>query len=489
MRAGRIAVVIVWVGLLLALARSQWPRAHGGAPAAPPVPHSGSNADDAWMGVYMHGQKIGYSHDRMTPIDGGYRFEESSFLRLSVLDQVQTVRAIIDATASEDFAVRAFTVTLDSGLGALDVRGAVDGNALVLRMGSGDDRTEQTLPLNGPLYFPSSARAQWHAGTLEPGRTITVEVFDPSALDPQSLEMHVIGRETVTAGGVAQSAWHVRERFRGNETSVWLDDAGHTLREEGPMDMVLEREEPERAVGAGWGDQAVDLLATVAVRVKVPIADPRHLDRFSARLSGTGDLPVPNDARQSFRDGELRIERERVPAASYALPYAGADWHAELASTPFLQSDHPRVQAAAREAVGDERDPLRAAERLRAWVFRTLEKRPVASIPNAVQVLQMRAGDCNEHAVLFAALARALGLPARVVAGVVYADGAFLYHAWNEVWLGAGWMTVDATFDQMPVDATHIKLVEGGPETHAALLTVIGKLAIDPQPLARESQS
>jgi transglutaminase-like putative cysteine protease len=157
------------------------------------------------------------------------------------------------------------------------------------------------------------------------------------------------------------------------------------------------------------------------------------------------------------------------------------DWRGELASTPFLQSDHPRVQAAAHEAAGDERDPLRAAERLRAWVFRTLEKRPVASIPNAVQVLQMRAGDCNEHAVLFAALARALGLPARVVAGVVYADGAFLYHAWNEVWLGAGWMTVDATFDQMPADATHIKLVEGGPETHAALLTVIGKLAIDPE--------
>ena len=112
-------------------------------------------------------------------------------------------------------------------------------------------------------------------------------------------------------------------------------------------------------------------------------------------------------------------------------------------------------------------------------MYDALEKRPVASIPNAVQVLEMRAGDCNEHAVLFAALARASGLPARVVAGVVYADGAFLYHAWDEVWLGSGWMSVDPTFDQMPADATHVKLVEGGPEAHAALLAVIGKLAID----------
>jgi len=115
-------------------------------------------------------------------------------------------------------------------------------------------------------------------------------------------------------------------------------------------------------------------------------------------------------------------------------------------------------------------------------VYRELEKRPVASIPNAVQVLEARAGDCNEHAVLFAALARAAGLPTRVEAGVVYANRAFLYHAWDAVWLGAGWVTVDPTFDQMPADATHVELIQGGPETHGALLTVIGKLSIDVLP-------
>ena len=46
------------------------------------------------------------------------------------------------------------------------------------------------------------------------------------------------------------------------------------------------------------------------------------------------------------------------------------------------------------------------------------------------------------------------------------------------MWLGNGWVTVDAIFDQMPVDVTHIKLVEGGPETHAALVPLIGKLSI-----------
>ena len=112
-------------------------------------------------------------------------------------------------------------------------------------------------------------------------------------------------------------------------------------------------------------------------------------------------------------------------------------------------------------------------------MFDKLAKRATVSIPNALQVLDMGAGDCNEHAVLWAALARAGGLPARVVAGAVYANGAFFYHAWDEAWLGSSWVSVDPAFDQMPADATHIKLIEGGPETHAALISIIGRLGIE----------
>jgi hypothetical protein len=490
LRVGRLAVVAVWVGLLLVLARSHWPPAAVDRNAEPPATGVSADADDAWMGVYMNGQKVGYSHSRMTPTDGGYRLEETSFLRLSVMDQVQTVRAVIDATTTPDFAVRAFTVTLDSGIGAFNVRGTVAGQTLVLHLGSGPDAADQRIALTEPLYLPGSARARLRADGLAAGHTLTVRVFDPSAMEHQPMTMQVLAREPFTADGTGQQAWKVRETFRGMETSVWLDDTGRTLREEGPIGMVVQREDAARAVSAGWGNAAFDLMSAIAVRVRQPIADPRHLGRLTARMSGLGTVPVPLDGRQSFHDGVLRVEREPTRAATYALPYAGAEWRGELLATPFLQVDHPRIRDTAREILAGETEPRRAAERLRLWVYRELDKRPVASIPNALQVLEMRAGDCNEHAVLFAALARAAGLPARVVAGVVYADGAFLYHAWDEVWIGSGWLTVDAAFDQSPADATHVKLVEGGPETHAALVGVIGTLSIDvlPEP-DREADS
>jgi len=482
MRVGRLAVVVVWGVLLLALARGQWAAAGHEKTSAPPPAPAVADADDTWMGVYMSGQKVGYSHSRTTPVAEGYQLEETSLLRLSVMDQVQTVRAVIDATTTSDFAVRAFTVTLDSGLGAFAVRGTADDRTLVLQTGAGGDTSEQHLALGEPIYLPSSARARLRGAALEAGRSLTLQVFDPSAMEHQPLTMLVQGREALTVGGKTQQAWKVRETFRGMETSVWLDDDGRTLREEGPMGMVVQREDAAGAIGTGWGETAFDLMGAIAVHAGRPIADPRHLTHLTARVSGLGELPVPTDGRQSLRDGVLRIEREPTAPATYTLPYIGSEWRHELEATPFLQVDHPRIRDTARAILAGETDPRRAAERLRSWVYDELEKRPVASIPNALQVLDTRVGDCNEHAVLFAALARAAGLPARVVAGVVYADGAFLYHAWDEVWLGTGWMTVDPAFDQTPADATHVKLVEGGPETHAALIGVVGKLSIDVMP-------
>jgi transglutaminase-like putative cysteine protease len=98
------------------------------------------------------------------------------------------------------------------------------------------------------------------------------------------------------------------------------------------------------------------------------------------------------------------------------------------------------------------------------------------TVPSAREVLRSRRGDCNEHAVLLAALARAAGVPARVVAGlIVTGDGVFAWHAWNELWLGE-WVSADAVFEQLPADATHVKLIEGGPERHLELAELVGKL-------------
>src|SRR6185503_1442450 len=92
-----------------------------------------------------------------------------------------------------------------------------------------------------------------------------------------------------------------------------------------------------------------------------------------------------------------------------------------------------------------ERNPARAAEMLTHWVHQSV-RRTVGpgQFPSAHHVLETRRGDCNEATTLYVALARAAGLPARSVAGLIYLNGRFYYHAWAEVFLGE-WVALDPT--------------------------------------------
>jgi transglutaminase-like putative cysteine protease len=116
-------------------------------------------------------------------------------------------------------------------------------------------------------------------------------------------------------------------------------------------------------------------------------------------------------------------------------------------------------------------------EAIMTWMDANIQKRPVLSLPDALNTLAQGMGDCNEHAVLLAALARAAGIPAQIEAGLVYQRGRFYYHAWNRVYLG-GWVTVDALKGQMPADATHIRLARGNLPEQMEILPMIGKLTI-----------
>ena len=115
-----------------------------------------------------------------------------------------------------------------------------------------------------------------------------------------------------------------------------------------------------------------------------------------------------------------------------------ADAARYLAPEPFIESDAPEIVAEAEAAVRGVTGTRARAERLTRYVNALLEKKPTVSLPSAREVLRTKVGDCNEHTALYVAMARALGIPARIAVGLVYVHGAFYYHAWPEVYLDEG---------------------------------------------------
>jgi transglutaminase-like putative cysteine protease len=198
--------------------------------------------------------------------------------------------------------------------------------------------------------------------------------------------------------------------------------------------------------------------------------------------------------RQSLRGDTLTVAQESAAEmrAPYALPWSApasgaaspgapeVPTAAELESTPLIQAADPEIAGRAHRIAGHSTDPYEVAGKLNGWVYTRLRKEITPSVPSAIEVLHAGKGDCNEHTVLYVALARSLGLPARTAAGLVYVRGKFYYHAWPEVWLGR-WVAVDPTLGQFPADAAHLRFVTGELARQLDLVRLIGRLRLDVQ--------
>jgi len=110
----------------------------------------------------------------------------------------------------------------------------------------------------------------------------------------------------------------------------------------------------------------------------------------------------------------------------------------------FLEST-PEVHALAKEIVGDEANPYLQARAVFAWCVDNIayvyppDRGILHSLPRGT-------GDCGEYSLIFVALCRSVGIPARVVNGHWCCKAKKNYHVWNEFFLpGYGWVPADAT--------------------------------------------
>jgi transglutaminase-like putative cysteine protease len=477
-------VLVAWVATMATLVA----RSYGSSSPtnlATDLARYGSTA--VWRGVYYRGEKIGFTVSQTTPTDDGFELQEDGRLQMLLLGQDTAAQLRTTARVDSSFALRSFEFSLDPGTGPVVVKGTVDPPSttptwrLNLAITSGGATRTETRELpEAPVVTQNLSRLLANK-RLVPGTRHEWTVLDPATLHSAKVSIRVGDRTVVRANDTVVPAFRVDMDFRGLQTTSWVTDTGEVVREESPLGLITVREPAERAQGLSVpGRIQADLLQAAAVVpvTKERIDEPRDVRRLKLRLEGVELSAVDVDGVGQTLDGNVvELMDPRTLKAGAADPGAKAF----LAAEPLLESDDPLVRAEAEEAVrGVEGDRARA-ERLTRYVNGLLDKKPTVSLPSAREVLRTKVGDCNEHTALFVAMARSVGIPARIAVGLVFMHGAFYYHAWPEVYLtersGLGlWLPVDPTLDQFPADATHLRLARGGLDRQAVILPLIGRL-------------
>jgi transglutaminase-like putative cysteine protease len=505
-----VVILVVWAAALAWLVRRVSFRSTGARLAEAALTVS---PGALFYRVSLGAQQLGYASSTVDTLADSLRLVDVFVLDAPALGRLNRIEGRSVATLDRSLHLGELVSEVDGETLRFDTHARVGPDRRFhVTIASTDDSLVATLPPEDTVVLPTLWPLRLaFGGGLDVGRTRQARVFDPFSAALNTLALSVGAESTFVLADSADfdsttMAW-VPVRFDtvrafrvdaagdgGSGTlATWIDAQGRIVRATTRRGYTMERTAFElayenfrhrdtlrlmRATAApGPGTVVAATLLAAGVR-----PEPASLTAFRVRL-GEGGLEGLDLAggRQRLAGDTLIVHREGATAlqARYRLPNADPALRSDLLPDLLITSGDLRVAAQARLLAGRDRDPGRVASRLVHWVAGNVRPEPRTGITDAARVLESRRGDANEHAVLLVALARALGLPARPVSGLVRASGRYYYHAWAEVYLG-DWVAVDPLFDQFPTDAAHLRLAIGGLVRPTDLARLVGRLTLDP---------
>ena len=303
-------------------------------------------------------------------------------------------------------------------------------------------------------------------------KSYVVKVFDNSMLSVADVKIKINGLEKQTAGNREYSCYAIDTEMYNILTSIYVDKQGYTIRTKnaqlGLEEVIATEAEAKKSFSAN-----VDILSDFAVKCSRIIERPGDVKEMNCSLVFEKGLPEGLN-QNSLSGTSIKIIKENMAictlrrtefpvekAAAFPIGEKGLEKY--LKPSPYEQSEDAELIKTARTIAGNEKNSLKAAGKIVNWVNGRVVNKSFSSVfATAKETFDSKQGDCKGHAVLASALCKALGIPAKIAAGIYPVNDRFYYHMWLEVYLGNGnWAAMDPTFNETVLDAAHIKLVEG----------------------------
>jgi hypothetical protein len=430
-------------------------------------------ADEKWFAMYREGRKTGWHRLSNGFIEhSGQRFQlhlqttyERCFRNGHPVENKQVVKTIHNM---ENQFVASAAVTYGGNQTPTFLIATNEGENLKINLWRGKTEDSKTINRGINSMFPLIKQILM----LRPkvGSRKIIQLFDPQDLRVYDYTIKVISRVEFDLKTGSEPAWYVQiehghrliqdifistdgqcrilKIICHDEPVIYLPETAHKTKLD-PYDFnEIHDIKLATTISSSWSVQTVTMDISNEALNSVLIEDP-----WQVRLNDTS----ANGTRWIFRAHQV----EDTKSQNLPLTIEGA--HNYLSATFYIQSDHPKIRQTAAMIKGHEVNALRLFRKIAMWVFNTIEDKDFStSLASALETLDRKQGDCTEHAVLTAALARAAGIPTRIAAGLYYAEERFSYHMWVEALVAEKlWVAVDPAMGQIEPDALHLKLFHG----------------------------
>jgi len=385
--------------------------------------------------------------------------------------------------------------------GVVEWRLDVRGDSLIATFTDGRDRWGSVTALD-TIPVPVDAIPLWLATFVRPrpGATSELATLDLTSLARRREAWITTGDSTFLipdsivpgdGGGFRVAsydtvrAWRLSGTDRSAQIHRWIDENGFPITWSTGGGLRFERDAFEFAVG---GYRRISDSATGHSDLRpFPVADAASLIAGNRRewtlllpgaeyppLDGAGPLQrITGDTVETFPPNSWRSQQAMRPLEP--LPMQNPRFVSELAAEPRLSPEDTAVTARARALAGNTQNAREAAMTLTSWVHRNIATTAgEPGIRPAGAVLAVGRGTPEEQAVLLVALARRVGLPARLVGGIVLTPKGARTHTWAELFIG-DWVPMDPAEGTGVASSTHLRLVAGGTGRWTDLLPLAGR--------------
>lgn len=450
------------------------------AVAAPPA--------DQWFTVLLDGRKIGSFEAKRDVVDGEVRTLQSLEITLDRAGARVSIGSSETSVETADGRPLAFSsVSRLSGIEARTDGKVRDGQVEVTTTTGGAVQHRSIAWPSGAVLAEGQRLAGLRAG-LAPGSRYEVLAFQPSNLDAIAVTSIVAGVEPVALPGSARELHRIEQTlaFPGvpMKTRAWVDREQTAYKVSMPImgvDLVMLACDRACATAPNQGSDVFErtLMPSPRALTKEELATPMRYTLASK--AGAISLPQTDEQRVATRGAERIVTVDPHAAKRSKERPEPSDFK----PNDWLQSDAPDVVALARKAAGDAATPGERMRRIERFVRGYIRDKSLdVGYASALEVVHAPEGDCTEHAVLVAALGRALGIATRVVDGLAYAPGfagkdqVFVPHAWAQAFVDGRWQSFDAALPGF--DAGHIVLAigDGDPWKFYAGLDLLGRLEL-----------
>ena len=449
-----------------------------------------------WFVVSVDGKKIGYQ--RQVIEANANRVRQTDILDIVIDRGGEKASLYTETTTEESPAGRplSFAVRYRASSQETITQGTVlaDRTIQIIETVNGVARPMRTLKLSSDALFPIAQLNKLRASGLKPGATIRFVAFDPSVMLSFPVQTKVLSRQQTETYEGAKPLLKIEQIMRLPNTEVAasaLVDADFNLylvdTAIGGLNMRLSASTRAVALAPNQSSNFFVEQFAKAPRALSPAEQAGTL-RYRLRLkTKTATLaPQTDEQRVAAVPGGFDI----VVCARCGSAGASEKSPASLAlarkPTAWVQSDDAEIKQAALLQVKGKMGAQAQMIALEAFVGTHIsESNLTTAYASAKEAFVSKTGDCTEHALLLAALGRAVGIPTRVVGGLAYAPNyldqrdIFVPHAWTQAFIGDRWQSFDAALGRF--DSGHIALAitDGDPSSAFVGATLLGNLAID----------